>query len=198
MSKKTPKPQANAVDAAPFQKPFMVATLSRARPHGFDLRPDREEAIEIAGFLGISDVNELRFKGDLTAQGDEDWRIDGRLTASVTQECVVTLAPVGQKIDESVHRHYVPGDDQPEIMNIDLDLDSDDESDTYKDVIDPGQLALEALALALDPYPRAPDAELDQSRFAAPGVTPLTDNDLKPFAGLAALKDKMEKGDGNG
>jgi len=51
----------------------------------------------------------------------------------------------------------------------------------------------EALALALPDYPRAEGAALDKSTFAAPGTAPLQDADLKPFAGLAALKSKLEK-----
>lgn len=193
MAKKASQAQASAVEPAPFQRPMTIATLSRARPHGFDLRPEGEENLKIASFLRISGVEDLRFKGDLTAQGDDGWCIDGRLTAGVTQDCVVTLAPVAQKIDERVVRQYLP-EDLLTMSEVDLDPDSDDDPEPFEDVIDPGQLAIEALALALDPYPRAADAQLDQTRFAPPGMEPLTDDDLKPFAGLAALKEKLNPG----
>jgi len=196
MSKKTtPQPQP-AVQPPPFQKPYEVATLSRARTREFDLSPDSEEAVKIAAFLKIPQVSQLRFKGGISAEGDEDWRIDGRLTASVTQDCVVTLAPVDEKIDEKVVRIYVPEEEEAAILaEQDIDPDADDEPSGFTDTIDPGQLAIEALSLALDPYPRSKDAELEEARFAAPGVEPLSDNDLKPFAGLAALKEKMERGE---
>jgi len=196
MSKKTtPQPQP-AVQPPPFQKPYEVATLSRARTREFDLSPDSEEAVKIAAFLKIPEVSKLRFKGGITAEGVEDWRIEGRLTASVTQDCVVTLAPVVQKVDEKVFRVYVPEEEEAAILaEQDIDPDADDEPEGFTDTIDPGQLAIEALALALDPSPRSKDAELNEARFAAPGVTPLSNNDLKPFAGLAALKEKMERGD---
>jgi hypothetical protein len=38
---------------------------------------------------------------------------------------------------------------------------------------------------------------LNQAVFAEKGVAPMTDDDVKPFAGLAALKEKMQKEDGN-
>ena len=196
MAKKASQTQASAAEPAPFQKPFTVATLSRARPHGFDLRPDGDECAKIASFLKIRGVEDLRFKGDLIAEADDDWRIDARLTAEVTQDCVITLSPVAERIDERVTRQYIPEDDMAEMSEVDLDPDSDDEPEPYRDVIDPGQLAIEALALALDPYPRATDAKLDETRFAPPGTTPLSDDDLKPFAGLAALKDKLNPKDG--
>jgi hypothetical protein len=50
----------------------------------------------------------------------------------------------------------------------------------------------EALALALPDYPRAPDAEMETGQFAAPGVDPMTDEDAKPLAGLAALRARMD------
>jgi hypothetical protein len=36
---------------------------------------------------------------------------------------------------------------------------------------------------------------LGEAVFAPPGVTPLGDTDLKPFAGLSALADKLKKPD---
>jgi hypothetical protein len=36
---------------------------------------------------------------------------------------------------------------------------------------------------------------LGQITVAEEGITPLEDEDTKPFAGLAALRDKMEKGE---
>ena len=57
-------------------------------------------------------------------------------------------------------------------------------------MIDLAEVAAEALALALPLYPRAPGAELGTLVAAPDGVAPLSDADLKPFAGLAALARK--------
>jgi hypothetical protein len=56
--------------------------------------------------------------------------------------------------------------------------------------IDLGELAAETLALALDPYPRweGADAVAEQGMLA-------DEFDAGPFAGLKALKDRLEKGD---
>ena len=59
--------------------------------------------------------------------------------------------------------------------------------------IDVAAIGIEALALALPLYPRARGAEFAEAVFAAPGVAPLKSEDLKPFAGLAALADKLKK-----
>ena len=175
---------------APFSHPLMVQTLSRGRKTTFDLTPAASETADICRFLGLQSLSALRLKGALHPVGETDWRAEGRLTAEAVQSCVVTLAPVHQKIDETVTRHYVPAEDLTELEEISLDTE-EDEPDGFEDIIDIGHLLTESLALALEPYPRADDAELPVNRFAPPGVEPLSDEDLKPFAGLAALKNKL-------
>ena len=59
---------------------------------------------------------------------------------------------------------------------------------------DPGAVALEALALALPPYPRAPGASLGEAVFAEQGVALLRDDDLRPFSGLASLAERLNSG----
>ena len=51
---------------------------------------------------------------------------------------------------------------------------------------------VEALSLNLPLYPRAPDAELEQTVFSKDGVKPMTDEDARPFAGLAALRSQLD------
>ena len=63
--------------------------------------------------------------------------------------------------------------------------------------IDLGAVMVESLELALPLYPRAPGAELGEAVFAAPGAEPLKDVDLRPFAGLSALRDRLSS-DGEG
>jgi hypothetical protein len=52
---------------------------------------------------------------------------------------------------------------------------------------------IEALALALPPYPRSDSAEVAEFTVTEPGKTPMTQADLRPFAGLAALKGTLGK-----
>ena len=196
MSRRSPDPSARAVAEPPFRRPIPVRTLSRKQPHAFDLSPQGDEAGAIARFLGLEALRSLRFRGELAPCGDEGWRIEGRLSAKVVQGCVVTLEPVAQRIDEAVARSYVPEADYRPAAEIDLDPEAEDEPDPFGSVIDPGLLALESLALAVDPYPRAPGLPPAEYRAAPPGVAPLADSDLKPFAKLAVLRDKLGRENG--
>ena len=174
----------------PFSHPLRVATLSAAKPTGFDLRPDAATLAKIAGFLGIRGLQEMRFRGEIAGEEDDNWVVTGRLTAHTSQDCVVTLEPVLQRIDETVRRVYVPEDDA-DALDVDFDPDAEDEFDVFDDAIDIAALAIETIALSLDPYPRKSEARIETTTFSAPGIAPIQDEDLKPFAGLAALRDKL-------
>ncbi len=103
---------------------------------------------------------------------------------------------MAQRVDETVARDYVPEEEYSLPAEIDLDPEAEDDPDPFGKVIDPGLLALESLALVLDPYPRAPGVPAAEYRAAPPGVTPLAEGDLKPFAKLAVLKEKLGGGKG--
>ena len=54
---------------------------------------------------------------------------------------------------------------------------------------------IEALSLSMPAYPRAQGAELGNAVFSERGVTPMSDDDAKPFAGLGDLRKALEKKD---
>ena len=107
---------------------------------------------------------------------------------------MVTLAPVTTRIDASVLRRYVAGYAEAESDDpaAEMEMPEDVSLEPLPDHIDLMALLTEALALNLPDYPRAEGAELTETNFAAAGVTPMTDDDVRPFAGLAALKDVLE------
>lgn len=170
-----------------------LARLPRSAPHEFSLRPDPEAATEIARGLGIEGARKLRLEGTLTPEGARDWRLDAELGATVVQSCVVTLAPVTTRIDQPLTRLYRA--ELPEPVEDEVEMPEDDRLEPLPATLDLMALLSEAIALAMPDYPRAEGADLGAAVFAAPGVIPMTDEDAKPLAGLAALRDKL-KGDG--
>ena len=176
-------------DTAPSRRAFRVADLPQNRPAPFHFEPSAAEMEAIAAALELSALRKLRFQGEVSAHGRRDFALTGRLGATVVQPCVVSLEPVTTRVEVPVQRLYLADYEVPE--GDEVEMPEDDSTEALGAFIDPEAVMIEALSLALPLYPRADDAALDQAQFAAPGVTPMTDEAARPFAGLAALKDKL-------
>jgi uncharacterized metal-binding protein YceD (DUF177 family) len=97
---------------------------------------------------------------------------------------------VTTRIDETVERHYLAEmPDLPDGEEIEM---PDDTAEPLPAALDLGAVMAEALAIALPPWPRADDAELERSTFAGPGTRAMTDEEARPFAGLKGLLDKRD------
>jgi uncharacterized metal-binding protein YceD (DUF177 family) len=180
----------------PISLPFRSAALSNRKVQRFELVPSPGALVDLATLLGITAVRRLRFTGEIRPLGRRDFELEARLEAVVEQPCVITLAPVRTEVDEIVVRRYLAEMEFPDAEEV--EMPEDDTFEPLPDVIDAGAVAAEALALALPLYPRAPGAELAPVVAAPPGVAPLSDADLKPFAGLKALVDRPSGGTGSG
>jgi len=168
---------------------FRTGGLSPRKPTRFSYRPDAAERAAIAADLGLIALYTLDLTGDVRPAGRDELVLEATLTASADQACSVTLAPVPAKVSETIRRRYVAGLETPE--GDEVEMPEDDNVEPMPEVIDLAEIAAEALALALPLYPRAPGAEFAQELHAAEGVTPLSDADLKPFAGLQGLAAKL-------
>lgn len=175
---------------------FRVAALSPDRPHRFELAPGPEERRTIAAELGLSGLRKLRFAGTLSPEGRADWRLDAHLGATVTQPCVVSLDPVTTRIEEDVVRRFLHDWPPVEERGEDVEMPEDETIDPLGDQIDLRAVMLEALSLALPPYPRAAGAEPDRPHAEPAGAEPIRDADMRAFSALADLKRKLEEDDG--
>lgn len=180
------------MDAAP-PNALRVADLKPGRATRFDLRPEAAALEALRAELDLLGLRKLRFTGALVAEGKRDWRLQADLGATVVQPCTVTLAPVTTRIDQRIDRLFVAGMDTP--AGEEVEMPEDDSREPLGEVIDLDAVMTEALSLALPDYPRADGAALAETQFTEPGQTAMTDDDAKPFAGLAALRDKLEKKD---
>ncbi|TNJ44029.1 DUF177 domain-containing protein [Phaeobacter sp. B1627] len=162
-----------------------VADLPQNRPTRFALVPESSELTEIARELGVETLRKLRFEGEISARGKRDWALKGKLGFTVVQPCVVTLEPVTTRIDTPVERLFLARIDTPEEEEV--EMSEDDHIDPLGEEIDPYLVMVESVALHLPQYPRKDGAELGQHVHAEPGTAPMTDEDTRPFAGLADL-----------
>ncbi|TDQ80934.1 uncharacterized protein DUF177 involved in 23S rRNA accumulation [Dongia mobilis] len=148
----------------------------------------------IAQSLGLLALNALTAELSLRRTPAGQIELTGELQAEVEQACVVTLEPVAASISESFRMRFAEDAAEPDLAEIDLDFEAADPPDPIVGgTIDLGQVVVEHLALALDPYPRKPDAALskefepkpDELPEAAPKAKP--DKTHRPFSGLDKL-----------
>lgn len=176
-----------------------VAELPKGRKQAFDIAPDTKMRAMLAEALGITTLRKLRFRGTLEPLDRHDWRLSADLGATVVQPCVATLEPVTTRIDTGVERRFLT--DMPAPSELDatpedgVEMPEDESAEPLGETIDLARVLHEALALALPDYPRADGADSAFVQAAPPGTAPLTDDDLKPFASLAGLKDKLARDD---
>ena len=173
-----------------YSHPLRIADLVSKRAYSFDLSPDDKTREAIAAELGLISLRKLRVVGKLSPLGRKDWQLEAEMGATVVQECVTTLDPVTTRIDEPIKRTYLQQIEYPTDEE-EVEIPEDDSIDPLPDVLDLGEVILEALALALPAYPQVPGAKPLVQIYTAPGVDPLTEEATKPFAGLAALRDKL-------
>lgn len=181
------------MDKSPITSPEVrVADLGPGSQHAVDIVFDNDRLAAGKDQLGILDLAKVRLIGKLIPERKTDWRLDAELGATVTQACVVTLDPVRTRIDTRISRLFTTHWSEPD-PETETEIPEDVNVDPLPPVIDLAQVALEEISLAMPDFPRSKDAALADSSAAPEGVTPLTDEDLKPFAALKALKEKMEK-----
>ncbi|SEG00794.1 YceD family protein [Jhaorihella thermophila] len=171
--------------------PLRVADLAPNAPTPFDLKPDAETMRALAEELGLKGLRKMRFEGTIEPRGSRDWVLRAHLGATVVQDCVVTLEPVTTRIETDVIRTYLA--EMPEPQGDEVEMPEDDTIEPLGSHIDPAAVMVEALALALPLYPRKEGAELGEAVFTEPGATPLRDEDMRPFAGLSALREALER-----
>ncbi|MEM7317760.1 MAG: DUF177 domain-containing protein [Pseudomonadota bacterium] len=170
---------------------FRVADLPQNHPTRFVLQPDAGYRSNLAVELGLLGLNKLRFAGDIKASGDRNWLLTGQLGATVVQPCVVSLDSVTTRIDEPVRRLFVANWIEPE--DDEVEMTQDEETEALGPEIDAAAVMTEALVLALPLYPRKPGTDLAQAVFTEPGTRPMSDEDVRPFADLSALREAMKK-----
>ncbi len=173
---------------------YRVADLPQNRPTEFDLKPSADELTAMAEELAVSGLRKVRFVGTIHAHGKSDWELTGKLGATVVQPCVVTLDAVTSRIEEHIERRYLS--QMPELgEDEEVEMPEDENAEPLGNQIDVAAVLLEALALNIPQFPRSEGAELQQAVFTEAGKKAMTDEDARPFAGLAALRDQLSDKD---
>ncbi len=170
-----------------------LARLPQDTKTAFSFVPGAAERAEMAASLDLLKLPKLTFAGHISALGARDWQLQAHLGATVSQACVVTLEPVTTRIEQDATRQYLADWQEPEESEV--EMPEDDTAEPMPAALDLKALATEVLALALPDFPKAQGATFEGLDVTAPGSEALTDETSKPFAALAGLKEKLEKGE---
>ena len=140
--------------APELTRPFPIARIGAGAAFVVEAKPAEREALSRR--MGIMAIHRLECRFDLKRVEADVVEANGLLLARVRQSCVVSLEPFDADVEESFCVRFVPEGRQSEELN----LECDDEVTYTGSVLDLGEAASEQLALALDPFPRMPGAEL--------------------------------------
>jgi hypothetical protein len=200
MSKRvSPEPTPKAPSKAPSKEPSKPAPDPFwSVPIGVDEVPETGRRVDLAAdaptreaiakAAGLAALPRLEASFDLTRLGADGLSVSGRVSATVVQNCVVTLEPLESQIDEAIDLVFVPHvEAAPDPSGL-LPVDAGDPPEPLREgVADLGAVATEFLLLGIDPYPRKPGAVFD--------APPAGDPASHPFAALAALKKRGDSKD---
>ncbi|HEY0150110.1 MAG TPA: DUF177 domain-containing protein [Allosphingosinicella sp.] len=172
-----------------FSRTFRIDTLG-AGVREVEIEANEAERAALAERFALPEIHALSATASLIRAG-EAVRATGRVTATVVQSCVGTGEPVEEKVAEDFSIEFRPHpdvgspDEEIELSGSELDVVFYDGA-----AVDLGDAVAETVSLALNPFPRSPQAE---KALREAGVKSEEDakREASPFAGLAALKDKL-------
>jgi uncharacterized metal-binding protein YceD (DUF177 family) len=170
---------------ASWHVPVAAADIAEDGQH-FELSADAQVRAAVARLAGVREIERLEASFDVTARPAGALQVVGKVSATVGQNCVVTLDPLTHEIEEEVNLLFAP-----EPAGEDARSPSDDAAGEPREAqwdaperlvngtVDLGALATEFLVLGIDPYPRKPGAVFEPPEGSV--------RDPGPFAALAGL-----------
>jgi hypothetical protein len=187
--------------ADPWRFPVLVAQIPDTGLHrDIEAAPATRAAMAEVG--GLREILSATASLDVTPKGGGRFHVAGHVRARIGQTCVVTLDPIENEIDEPIDLIFAPPDQIPQLADL---VDETAESDTEipdppepieNGFIDLGRLATDALFLAVDPYPRKPDAVFEpQVEAPDPEVKPKRSASKKPSKQPSMKVPDKPKGD---
>ena len=154
-----------------------------------EIEASAAEREAIAARLDLSELRALKLVYRLRRGGGGRYHVTGRLTADVTQTCVVSLDPFPTTVDVPVDVEFWPRRLLDELQARAAETDPDPLFEWPEPIaegkIDLGPFIYETFATALDPYPKREGTHFEWADEASKeaGETPTS-----PFAALEQLK----------
>lgn len=179
-----------APEPSEFSRIVPVETIDRA---GLELEfaAEADECAALARRFGLEEVKSLTATARLTRlppPSDGELRLVVTFCADVVQLCVITLEPMAVRLSDRFEVLYAPPSEGVEEGEVVIDVEADDPPEPLVEGrIDIGEMVAQHLAMAIDPYPRAPGAVMGEVER---GESDSGDDEppARPFAVLARLR----------
>lgn len=165
-----------------FSRSERIDTIG-AVPRPVEVEADEAERAALAARFGLIAIHRLVARLAVRREGNAILA-DGQVEGDVIQACSVTDEPIPVAVAESVALRFAEETDAE--GEIELSEDALDTIPIENGAIDLGEAAAETLALALDPFPRAPGAA---KALREAGV--IGEDEVRPFNAFADLKAKL-------
>jgi len=171
-------------EGLPLSHDYNLARLGNAGD-AVTFTADPAQRAAIARWSGVVSVEALQVKVDIRKLAPTRFALTFKLTADVTQSCVVSLEPVKSHLergfDRELHfigssiRHKAPESETELVLDSDPEEGPEEIQSLHYDLAVP---VLEEYALSLEPYPRRPGVEFSVK----------TDPEGRPESPFAVLK----------
>jgi uncharacterized metal-binding protein YceD (DUF177 family) len=152
------------------------------------LQANREELEHIVDHLGLASCEQLSADFIIMPVRGDMLHVTGTVKALLHQACVISLEAFPVSINEDIDVRFAPLEKLGPVSKAEVERTLEDEDPPEpldNGSIDVWALAIDHIAVALDPYPRKPGVEL-----VSDVETPAKES---PFAALEALKKDLEK-----
>ena len=158
-----------------FSRPL---DITRVPAHGSTekISADAKECAALAARFGLPAIHSLSAELQVSRWRGEGLKIKGRFAVDLEQTCVVSLDVFRSTLADTFESYFLPAGKN------DAAIEEGDAEPFENGIIDMGEAVAEALALALDPYPKKPGVSF--SDIVEEHGEPKERN---PFAGLGRL-----------
>ncbi|HEX3953575.1 MAG TPA: DUF177 domain-containing protein [Stellaceae bacterium] len=153
-----------------------------SEPHRVEIGATETERAALAKRFDLVSLDLLSAEIELVRRAGGTFLLRASFTAAFEQSCIVTLEPVAGAVSEIFELLYGPPDDDAAALDT-VSADDIAFEPLQADAIDVGEAVAQEFSLALPPFPRRPDADLDTEM-------PPQERETSPFAALSELVDR--------
>jgi uncharacterized metal-binding protein YceD (DUF177 family) len=146
-------------DSAPeFSRPVPLTRIG-SQPFRQEIAATEAERVALAKRFALISLDRFEAAVELTHESGATILLTAEFAAEFAQECVISLEPVAGSVQASFALRYGPPEAEPK-------TEGDDDpafEPLTGDAIDIGEAVAQEFSLSLPPFPRAPDAAIENA-----------------------------------